>query len=200
MNNKIFISFVLCSRKRPDRLLKLIDSVYKTCHYPNEIEFYIKFDDDDNESISRIEEYKKYPNVKIKIAPRMNGYISIDFFLDQMANESTGEWIFFANDDMYFIGDGWDSEIKKIEKQNCIVYPNKHQLGPSIYENAPNMAFFFIPNRCWQKHGCKQLYHPYDAHLNRLLLYENNYKDIFINLQTVHDRDEYYLLEKHRKL
>jgi len=197
MNNKIFISFILCSRKRPDLLLKLMQSVYGTSDNPSEIEFYIKFDDDDSESIARIKDFEKYPNVNIKIAPRLNGYTSIETFLNQMAEETNAEWVFFANDDAYLIGNGWDSEIKKIKDQNCIVYPNKHQLNGSIYKNAPNMAFYFIPNKCWKKYGMERFPHPYDTCLN-VLLHQNQWKDVFIELHTVHDRDSEDNLHKHK--
>ena len=196
--NDIFVSFILCSRKRPERLLKFISSVYNTVDNPDEIEIYIKFDDDDLESISKIEEYKKFKNVKIMIGPRLNGYTSCEFFLNKMIDDTNAKWVSVVNDDMYLIGKGLDTQLKQITETNCIVYPNKHQLGDSIYENAPGMAFYFVPNKCWKQYGLDMVHHPVDTCLN-VFLHQNQWKDVFIELHTVHNRDSDDLLNEHRK-
>lgn len=197
--NNIKISFILCSRKRPERLLKFISSVYETADTPDEIEILIKFDDDDLESISNIEKYNKYPNVRIFIGPRLTGYDSIEIFLNKMSNDTSAHWISFANDDTYLIGKGWDTQLKNIKEKKCRVYPNKHQLVDSIYEENGGTPFYFVPNQCWKQYGVENITHPFDTILYNILV-SNNWTHKFIDLLWVHQRDSDYLLELHRKL
>ena len=60
------------------------------------------------------------------------------------------------------------------------------------------MAFYFVPNKCWKQYGLDMVHHPVDTCLN-VFLHQNQWKDVFIELHTVHNRDSDDLLNEHRK-
>lgn len=198
INNNALINFVLCSRKRPEILLKFVESVYQTADNPNDIGIYIKFDDDDTDSLSKLNLFSNFPNLNIKIAPRLCGYDCIEIFIDEMLSELGQTWIAIPNDDTCLVGKGWDTQLKNITENNCIVHPSQYGLNTllkdgtvlyeNIYENLVGGApFYFVPNQCWKQYGLEKITHPYDASIYRTLI-NNNWQNRFINLKWVHNR------------
>jgi hypothetical protein len=198
INNNILINFVLCSRKRPELLLKFINSVYETSDNPDQIGIYVKLDDDDTDSLSKLNLYSTFPNVKIKIASRLCGYECIETFINEMLSELGQTWISIANDDTYLVGKGWDTQLKNITENNSIVHPNQYGLntilgnGDILYENTyenliGGTPFYFVPNQCWRQYGLENVTHPYDVSIYKTLI-NNSWQNKFINLKWVHDR------------
>ncbi len=137
-------AIVLPTRKRPDELKRLVNSVMETADNPNKIEFCFYIDPDDNISKDCIEELIAN-NKSIK-------YISSDKnpTLSEMWNIalelSTADIIMHCGDDIVFRTKSWDT----IVKSKMSVYKDKIVLayGNDGYQGA-NLATHSFVYRKW---------------------------------------------------
>jgi len=114
------ISICVATRKRPDMFKKMCESVLSLADNPNEIEFLICRDKDDDSV------YEYLGNYKVFVDDRT----SVDFRLNEAWKSASGNIYGFNADDILFETKGWDSMV--INKFNeypdriAYVYPNNH--------------------------------------------------------------------------
>lgn len=105
------ISLLIPTRKRPHYLERLFKSIVATADNINEIEACLYIDNDDNETINKLDELSKIMNVYDIIGPRIR--------LSQTWNEcyDGSDWdseiIWHGNDDCEFVTKGWDTLVIK---------------------------------------------------------------------------------------
>lgn len=179
----------LPSRGRFNLLLESVSSLINTADMPWDFDIHVKFDDDDYESILRVEELLELRHVRVLIAPRLNGYPSLETFYDLMAEWSDAAWVCCWNDDAIMRGRSWDTLLRSVPTTGFIVQPEIYQLNQSKYFRSEGGAFPFFPRLCWKQFGWERLIQPTDTRIDQLLRIQNGWKTQFLEGVTVfHDR------------
>lgn len=142
MNN--IISICVATRKRPDMFKRMCESILSLADNPNNIEFLICRDKDDD-SI-----YEYLGNYKVFVDDRT----SVDFRLNEAWKSASGDIYGFNADDILFESKGWDTMV--IDKFNeypdriVYVYPNNHRsrslfgIIGFVHKNWTNTVGYFI--------------------------------------------------------
>lgn len=162
-------SMLIPSRGRLDMLVGAIESINNTSD-SSMVDVWLKFDDDDNDSLARLSCLSRFPNVQIVIGPRLGGYGSTELFCERMARASCAKWICIFNDDAILQGAGWDTQLAALPTEGVIAQPEIYGLGASKYPRCATTAFPFVPNGCWRAFGQECIPHPSDAHFPRLAM------------------------------
>lgn len=154
MSNQLFprsknplVSVLLPTRGRPDKLSKSIDSLVSLCSDINNVEFILRVDNDDADTIQTAERIRGVvPNFSVIKLPRGKGYCNIHRWLNGMANLASGDWLFVWNDDAVMKTEKWDyvlgSQLMNDDAWHgvtdvCCLVPDM--------ENDPGCtAFFFL--------------------------------------------------------
>jgi len=117
-NHNIDISVLLPVRARPGPMEQCLRTLVDTANRPNRIEVLIAFDDDDTDTINYfVEVLAPYLDSKGVTYSAMQfkrlGYLRLNEYLNELANHSTGHWIFFWNDDAVMTTNHWDDIIRQ---------------------------------------------------------------------------------------
>jgi len=117
-NPNIDISVLLPVRGRPIPMEQCLHTLINTATKPERIEVLIAFDDDDTDTIDYfVDVIAPYLDTKGVTYSAMQfkrlGYIRLNEYLNELANHSTGKWIFFWNDDAVMTTAGWDDVIRE---------------------------------------------------------------------------------------
>ncbi|RJQ27055.1 glycosyltransferase family 2 protein [Candidatus Parcubacteria bacterium] len=114
-NGGIFATVILPSRKRPALLCKAIDSIYSLAVNKNHIEFIVKADSDDQETLDLCEKLRNSINLKVLVTDREDGYLGMHRWINEIAlKHAKGDWLFLFTDDAIFAGD----EYPEVSAQN----------------------------------------------------------------------------------
>lgn len=193
-------AILIPSRARPDRLHKTLKSIFATAENIDNIEVILRFDLDDESSLTRIEEFKQYPQTQILIGERNKGWASLNLLYEEMAAAAKSSWIWIMNDDAFFDGNGWDTQLAQIPTTGFIVQPELYQLGFSKYYNVEAGAFPVIPNLCW-KQWVEIIPDPIDIKVDELLRIEHGWQSKFLTgIGVIHERDTDEELMQHRTM
>ncbi len=114
------VSVFIVTRKRAKSLIQALDSLISLSHNQSSIEFVIKADEDDLDTINIVRNTQtKFPflNFKLIITPRGKGYAEMHNWLNIMAKEASGDWIFIFNDDARMKSDRWDEILLNVYGQ-----------------------------------------------------------------------------------
>jgi len=117
-NPNIDISVLLPVRGRPIPMEQCLRTLIDTATKPECIEVLIAFDDDDTDTIDYfVDVIAPYLDAKGVTYSAMQfkrlGYIRLNEYLNELANHSTGKWIFFWNDDAVMTTTAWDDVIRE---------------------------------------------------------------------------------------
>ena len=98
------ISILCPTRNRPDQLVAMMDSALKMASKPQLIEFclYIDLDDDSCGQIQFSD------NVKVIRGPRM----WLSSMYNALITAASGDYFFWSGDDVIFLTQGWDEELR----------------------------------------------------------------------------------------
>ena len=128
------ISVLLPSRGRTEVLKKSIETLINTASNPQRLEILFGLDDDQPE----IQEYIKTDIADIlkekKIEAKANvfkplGYENLHVYINTLAGNATGEWLFFWNDDCLMVSEGWDDVIESYNGQFKLLGPKDNHDG-----------------------------------------------------------------------
>lgn len=194
-------SVLIASRHRPDGLHKNIQSLHATAN-PENFDVWIRLDDDDAETISRLPEFERYGNVHHLIGPRLNNYFSIGKFCSEIADLAAGEWVMITDDDALMLGSGWDEQLKAVPKTGYVAHPEFYWLDTSEYGSGScGPVAAFVPNGCWKQYGFPDIGEPPDHWLNSLLVIAKGWKVWLLKgITHKHERgDEAALAEHHKR-
>jgi len=157
-------SILIPTRNRFDSLLKAINSIVNTTKDLSRVEILIRFDEDDESSISRIKELPTDEiDINIIIGKRYK-YEELHRYVNEMCEETKGEFIVWFNDDCIIQSNGWDDIIAEYIGKTICFYPNNKKTGSGnifpiisrkIYET---LGHFSLSQQVdtWQAHVCNK--------------------------------------------
>ena len=121
-NPNIDISVLLPVRGRPIPMEQCLHTLIDTATRPERVEVLIAFDDDDTDTMDYfVDVIAPYLDAKGVTYSAMQfkrlGYIRLNEYLNELANHSTGQWIFFWNDDAVMTTAAWDDVIREHNDQ-----------------------------------------------------------------------------------
>ena len=179
------ITVLLPTRGRPEVLEKSVQSLIDRASSPKDIEIMFGVDEDDNETTDY---------VKAKIAPYLQnagvearanifkpiGYENLHNYVNTLAGNGTGEWLFFWNDDGLMVTEGWDEVIDSYTGQFKLLAPKDNHNG------HPYAIFPVVPRDWYILIGHLSQNAQNDAWLSHIAYM----LDIFerIDVEFVHDR------------
>jgi hypothetical protein len=131
---KTVISILLPTRGRTEVLLNSLKTLIEKASDPTRLEILLGIDEDDNEI---------QPYLKDVVAPwlkeyslecRANifkplGYENLHVYVNTLAANATGKWIFFWNDDALMVTEGWDDVIESYNGQFKLLAPKDNHNG-----------------------------------------------------------------------
>lgn len=147
MKKKFAISVLLPTRGRTESLEKSIRSLLDLAADPAKIEILLAVDRDDQATIdfttnqlkSILENRYKCGYTVMAFNPI--GYIRLNEYLNALAKVSTGDWLFFYNDDAVMTTQNWDNEILIHTGKTCLLRAETNNQHP--------YAIFPILPRSW---------------------------------------------------
>lgn len=176
------VSVILPTRHRKVGLCTAIDSIYSLAKDKSNVEFLLKIDDDDTESIKVYETLQKLINIRAWITPRGNGYLDMHKWVNELSlNWAKGDWVFLTNDDAVLSGaenpnvvDGqnWDEKLTYAAFESAATWhgcPDVCSLiAPTV--GRPDAAeFFFVRRKTIQVLGHYALNPHTDNYLQNVL-------------------------------
>lgn len=115
------VSVIIPSRGNPNGLCATIDSFYSLAKDKSSVEFVLKIDDDDIETVKICEKIKQLIDVKVVISPRGRGWLDTHEWVNKLALQSKADWLFYAHDDVVLAsgtegtdvasGQNWDERL-----------------------------------------------------------------------------------------
>lgn len=183
--NKVDISLLLPTRGRTDMLKRSLESLISTATNPSRIELLLGIDEDDVST-------KEY--IQNEIAPilrdagidcRANvfkplGYENLHVYVNTLAANATGDWMFFWNDDGIMVTQGWDDVITSYTGQFKLLGPRDN------HDGHPYAIFPIVPKDWFMLMGHLSQNAQNDAWLSHIAYM----LDIFqrIDVEFIHDR------------
>lgn len=126
---KKLASILIPTRNRFDSLLKAIESITSTTEHLDSVEILVRFDEDDENSLKRINELPKDKiDINVMVGKRY-GYTELHRYVNEMCEQTKGEFIVWFNDDCIIETSGWDRKIAKYVGQVVCFYPNHRGTG-----------------------------------------------------------------------
>ena len=101
------VSVLLPTRGRPASLMESIDSLFSLAKLRS-MEFILKIDEDDSETLKAYESLKQILPCKAIVSGRGRGYLDMHEWVNQMARLATGDWMLLWNDDARMATHDWD--------------------------------------------------------------------------------------------
>jgi hypothetical protein len=146
-DNQSVITVLLPTRGRTTVLKRSLESLISTASNPGRIELLLGIDDDD----TAVKEY-----IQTEIAPLLRdsgveckanifkplGYEKLHVYVNTLAGNANGDWLFFWNDDGIMVTEGWDDVIASYTGQFKL-------LAPRDNHNGHPYAIFPIVPRDW---------------------------------------------------
>ena len=179
------ISILLASRERSEELIDTISLFYDLSYNKENIEFIIRLDNDDFDTISQINKLPYLEKLKIIIGPRYNGYIDLHKFYNESYKLSEGVFIFLINDDLKVLTKNYDKIILDTLNES-----------PKIYTGIDNYAldyegwnFPIIDYRIIEKIGYISRCVFYDGYLYFMLKNDNIYETLPIHFSHIKIND-----------
>ena len=137
------ISILLPTRKRTQAVVKSIGSLLANAADTSRIEILVAYDNDDEESREFFAE-TWFPYIgqcsatsKVFETERF-GYLRLYKYVNFLAEQATGDWIMFWNDDALMLTENWDDEIVKHDgwfgllRMPCVTMNHPFALFPII--------------------------------------------------------------------
>ena len=137
------ISILLPTRKRTEAVVKSIGSLLASARDTSRIEILIAYDNDDEESRQFFNETwfpfigQSDATTKVFETERF-GYLRLYKYVNFLAEQATGDWIMFWNDDALMLTENWDDEIVKHDgwfgllRMPCVTMNHPFALFPII--------------------------------------------------------------------
>ena len=114
------VSVLIPSRGRPQRLADTIGSLWDKAIDKNQIEFVLKIDEDDPETVTTVRDLiaDGLKRVKIFVSPRGRGYLDLHIYLNDLCKHAEGDWLVIFNDDAIMETEGWDDTL--VNGETCM--------------------------------------------------------------------------------
>lgn len=161
------ISVLLPSRQRPQQLVRMIDSILATAHFPEQIEVVVYVDDDDR-SYDGID----HPAIVTKwvSGPRSyDGLVNLSIMWNLCYAASSGDIVMHCGDDIIFRTPGWDAVVRSAfeSAEDKILFA----FGDDGYQTGLNFGTHGFIHRKWVE-TVGYFVPPY---------FVSDYNDVFLN-------------------
>jgi glycosyltransferase involved in cell wall biosynthesis len=146
------ISILLPTRKRTEAVVKSIGSLLANARDTSRIEILVAYDNDDEESRNFFTEtwfpYIGQSSATSKVFETERfGYLRLYKYVNFLAEQASGDWIMFWNDDALMLTENWDDEIVKHDDWFGLLRM------PCVTMNHPFALFPIIPREWLQVFG-----------------------------------------------
>lgn len=111
--NGPLVSILLPTRGRPAWMAESIYSIHDLARDHTRLEFILKVDDDDLETVEAVGKLKLKCKSKILVTPRGNGYKDMHLWVNQMSQMAEGDWLYLWNDDARMATKNWDEILSR---------------------------------------------------------------------------------------
>ena len=177
----MLVSILIPSRNRFDTLVKSLTSLRKNTYDNENVEYLLRFDDDDKEYITRKSELDSLDiHYKTIIGPRKGGYDSLHEYLNELIIDAKGEFYFIWNDDAYMKTKNWDKEIIPYQGRGIIL---------QVQNNTNCPAFPIVSKNLITPMGHISLHPSTDVWLFQIAeAFGINHR---IQIEVFHDRADY---------
>ena len=179
------ITVLLPTRDRPEVLETSLQSLIDRASNPKEIEIMLGIDEDDQATIDYVKEKIAPYLQEAGVEARANifkplGYENLHNYINTLAGNGQGEWLFFWNDDGIMVTEGWDEVIDSYTGQFKLLAPKDNHNG------HPYAIFPVVPRDWYILIGHLSQNAQNDAWLSHIAYM----LDIFerIDVEFVHDR------------
>lgn len=137
------ISILLPTRKRTEAVIKSIGSLLANAADTSRIEILVAYDNDDEQSREFFAEtwfpYISQCSATSKVFETERfGYLRLYKYVNFLAEQASGDWIMFWNDDALMLTENWDDEIVKHDgwfgllRMPCVTMNHPFALFPII--------------------------------------------------------------------
>lgn len=184
MSNSI-ISVLLPTRGRREVLKSSLESLISKATDPEKVELLLGIDDDDEGAREYIEQEIAPMLREYKVECRANifkplGYENLHVYVNTLAGNASGDWLFFWNDDGIMVTEGWDDVIRSYTGQFKLLAPRDNHDGHpyAIFPIVPRDWFTLVDHLSQNAQNDAWL-----SHIAYML-------DIFerIDVEFIHDR------------
>ena len=184
MSNSI-ISVLLPTRGRREVLKSSLESLISKAKDPERVELLLGIDDDDEGAREYIEKEIAPMLREHRVECRANifkplGYENLHVYVNTLAGNASGDWLFFWNDDGVMVTEGWDDVIRGYTGQFKLLAPHDNHDGHpyAIFPIVPRDWFMLIDHLSQNAQNDAWL-----SHIAYML-------DIFerIDVEFIHDR------------
>jgi len=141
------ISVLLPTRGRREVLKSSLESLISKATDPEKVELLLGIDEDDEGAREYIEQEIAPMLREYKVECRANifkplGYENLHVYVNTLAGNASGDWLFFWNDDGIMVTDGWDDVIRSYTGQFKLLAPRDN------HDGHPYAIFPIVP-RDW---------------------------------------------------
>lgn len=184
MSNSI-ISVLLPTRGRREVLKSSLESLISKAKDPERVELLLGIDEDDEGAREYIEKEIAPMLREHKVECRANifkplGYENLHVYVNTLAGNASGDWLFFWNDDGVMVTEGWDDVIRSYTGQFKLLAPRDNHNGHpyAIFPIVPRDWFMLVDHLSQNAQNDAWL-----SHIAYML-------DIFerIDVEFIHDR------------
>ena len=117
------ISVLLPSRGRPKALTESISSLLDHADRPGSIEILIAADTDDPDTAAVDLPWQ----AAVWTAPARYGYPRLHEYVNQLAEQASGDWLMLWNDDARLLTSGWDTLVR--DQQPAVLWPRSNDIA-----------------------------------------------------------------------
>ena len=183
--SKSIISVLLPTRGRREVLKSSLESLISKATDPENVELLLGIDDDDEGAREYIEQESAPMLREYRVECRANifkplGYENLHVYVNTLASNASGDWLFFWNDDGIMVTDGWDDVIRSYTGQFKLLAPRDNHDGHpyAIFPIVPRDWFTLVDHLSQNAQNDAWL-----SHIAYML-------DIFerIDVEFIHDR------------
>jgi len=179
------ISVLLPTRGRTGGALQAsLKSLLENAEDPSRIEIMLGIDEDDQDSIEWVNNeasnfIQPYGAAcKAKVFKPL-GYTKLNVYVNLLAHQSTGAWLFLWNDDALMQTEGWDSVVRSYDGQfKCLAPKDNHDHPFAIFPLIP--ADWFVLCDAWSINAQNDTWVSVIARMNGI--FER------IDIEILHDR------------
>jgi len=128
------ITVILPTRGRTEVLKASLESLIDRASNPQDIEIMLGIDEDDQATTDYIKDHIAPYLQENGVEARANifkpiGYENLHNYVNTLAGNGQGEWIFFWNDDALMVTEGWDEVINSYSGQFKLLAPKDNHNG-----------------------------------------------------------------------
>jgi glycosyltransferase involved in cell wall biosynthesis len=113
--NGPLVSVIMPTRGRSQLLCESIDSLYSLAKDKTLIEFLVKVDDDDKDTMDTVVRLSSLLPIKMLVYPKGAGYHEIHHWINDLCALTKGDWIYLFNDDSKVKTPEWDQMLLNVE-------------------------------------------------------------------------------------